>query len=420
LHGITETNPQYLTVKKEPLRRTGGKLSSQKSYRTQTVAKIEQDYTNHRKMQIASIKKQQSNRRSSVMNRVAARKKATAKVRSTNALLKSVYFSNLHNTSISKIIDAMDFVVLEQDDNHEICHQGDVADTFYVIVSGTCQITVNGQPIAVLGELDIFGESSLFVDAKGQSIRNATVTKTVDERCLQLLTLSRDKFNVLLASGALNEDCINKLKLVADQRAKKNRPTKFGDILKKAIVLNDVNNVIETSLSSAKRHREKVIKEKNQAGTRLKKRLSKRSLSTASRPSETRTPEQTPETRTPETQTHKHHDATNDDVEKHRSLLAKTIQSADTFRRLVLKIGTSMRSLPRERKIDGNTVVGKKMFLVLAKKITEKKLKLTLSLTVKEGLWLSACNSSKRPAETTSVELNDLSCAVLESWLGVE
>ena len=419
LLGIAETNQQYLTVKKEPLRRTGGKLSSQKSYRTQTVAKIEQDYTNHRKMQIASIKKQQSNRRSSVMNRVAARKKATAKVRSTNALLKSVYFSNLHNTSISKIIDAMDFVVLEQDDNHEICHQGDVADTFYVIVSGTCQITVDGQPIAVLGELDIFGESSLFVDAKGQSIRNATVTKTVNEHCLQLLTLSRDKFNVLLASGALNEDCINKLKLVADQRAKTNRPTKFGDVLKKAIVLNDVNNVIETSLSSAQRHREKVIKEKNQAGTRLKKRLSKRSLSTASRPSETRTPEQTPETRTPETQTHKH-DATNDDVEKHRRLLAKTIQSADTFRRLVLKIGTSMRSLPRERKIDGNTVVGKKMFLVLAKKITEKKLKLTLSLTVKEGLWLSACNSSKRQAETTGVELNGLSCAVLESWLGVK
>ena len=193
----------------------------------------------------------------------------------------------------------------------------------------------------------------------------------------------------------------------------------LGDVLKKAIVLNDVNNVIETSLSSAQRHREKVIKEKNQAGTRLKKRLSKRSLSTASRPSETRTPEQTPETRTPETQTHKQ-DATNDDVEKHRRLLAKTIQSADTFRRLVLKIGTSMRSLPRERKIDGNTVVGKKMFLVLAKKITEKKLKLTLSLTVKEGLWLSACNSSKRQAETTGVELNDLSCAVLESWLGVE
>ena len=264
-----------------------------------------------------------------------------------------------------------------------------------------------------LVKLQLMGNrSSLFASAKGQSIRNATVTKTVDENRLQLLTLTRDKFNALLASGVLNEDCINKLKHVADQRAKTKRPTKFVNVLKKAIVLNDVNNVIETSLSSAKIHREKVMKKQTQAGTRLKKRLSRRSLSTVSRPNEQ---EQTPE----QTQKHKH-DATNGDVEKHRRLLAKTIQSVDTFRRLVLKIGMSMTSLPRERKIDGSTVVGKKMFLVLAKKITMKMHKLTLSSTVKEELWLSACNSSKREAKTTGVELNGLPCAVLETWLGVE
>ena len=207
----------------------------------------------------------------------------------------------------------------------------------------------------------------MFADAKGQSIRNATVTKTVDENRLQLLTLTRDKFNALLASGVLNEDCINKLKHVAGQRAEANRTTKFGDVLKKAIV---------------------------------------------SRPNEQ---EQTPE----QTQKRKH-DATNDDVEKHRRLLAKTIQSVDTFRRIVLKIGMSMTSLPRERNIDGNTVVGKKIFLVLAKKIIVKMHKLTLSSTVKEELWLSACNSSKREAKTTGVELNGLPCAVLETWLGVE
>jgi CRP-like cAMP-binding protein len=57
--------------------------------------------------------------------------------------------------------------------------------------------------------LDIFGESALFTEANGLSKRRATVS-TVDQS-VQLLALSQMKFNNLLASGALNEECVNKL-----------------------------------------------------------------------------------------------------------------------------------------------------------------------------------------------------------------
>jgi hypothetical protein len=146
-------------------------------------------------------------------------------------LLKSVYFSNVDPTSISKIIDEMDFIAI-RDNNCEMCRQGDNADIFYIIVSGTCQVTIDGKPVALLGAMDIFGENALFTDAKGRSRRGATVTTvtTVNNEIesVQLLALSRKKFNKLLVSGILNEDCVGKLKLVAETRKKENEQNNVG------------------------------------------------------------------------------------------------------------------------------------------------------------------------------------------------
>jgi CRP-like cAMP-binding protein len=116
----------------------------------------------------------------------------------------------------------MDFLVIEET-NSEICQQGDFAGIFYIIISGACQVTMNGKAIALLGELDIFGENALFTGANGKSRRGATVTTINDEiEKVQLLALPRKKFDKLLASGALNEECIHKLKQVAEMRKKKN------------------------------------------------------------------------------------------------------------------------------------------------------------------------------------------------------
>ena len=119
----------------------------------------------------------------------------------------------------------MDFLVIEET-NSEICQQGDFAGIFYIIISGACQVTMNGKAIALLGELDIFGENALFTGANGKSRRGATVTTINDDiEKVQLLALPRKKFDKLLASGTLNEDCIQKLKQVAAMRKQKNEQT---------------------------------------------------------------------------------------------------------------------------------------------------------------------------------------------------
>jgi CRP-like cAMP-binding protein len=189
------------------------------------VKEIQKKHQNHRNVAVENIKKRQSNSRTSLELRVQARKK----VKHSNALLKSVYFSNVDPTSISKIIDEMDFIAI-RDNNCEMCRQGDNADIFYIIVSGTCQVTIDGKPVALLGEMDIFGENALFTEAKGRSRRGATVTTINNEiETVQVLALPRKKFNQLLASGILNEDCVGKLKLVAETRKKENEQKKVGN-----------------------------------------------------------------------------------------------------------------------------------------------------------------------------------------------
>ena len=157
-------------------------------------------------MALTKIAKQQTHRRQSLQLRVQAR----TKVKHSKVLSTSSYFSTLDSVSISKIIDEMEFIAIEEH-NYDVCRQGDVADIFYII-TGICQVSIDGNAVALLGELDIFGESALFTEANGLSKRRATVS-TVDQS-VQLLALSQMKFNNLLASGALNEECVNKLRQV--------------------------------------------------------------------------------------------------------------------------------------------------------------------------------------------------------------
>jgi len=186
------------------------------------VEEIEQNHQAYRNMAVHNIIQRISKRRTSLGLRVEARKK----VKQFNALLKSDCFSNLDPASISKIIDEMEFIVIKEN-NYDMCRQGDNATIFYIIVSGACQVILDGKPVAMLGEMDIFGESALFTDGNGQSIRGATVTTVIDglDNNVQVLALPRAKFNTLLASGVLNEHCVNKLKAVAEQRRQENATT---------------------------------------------------------------------------------------------------------------------------------------------------------------------------------------------------
>ena len=108
-----------------------------------------------------------------------------------------------------------------------ICQQGAAADKLYLIVSGSCQVEINGEVVATINELEIFGENALFAMSKSDTAaattartRGATVT-TVEES-VQLLCLSLVEFQRLLASGTLTKECLKKLKAVADNRHAEN------------------------------------------------------------------------------------------------------------------------------------------------------------------------------------------------------
>ena len=148
---------------------------------------------------------------------------ARKKAKQFQALAKTEVFADLDDDSRNKIIDAMEFA-RTSGIGTTICEQGEVADMFYLIVSGRCGVVIDGASVAALEELTVFGESALFPDAKGQAVRGASVITATEE--VQLLTLTKVKFDALVGSGALNKDCVEKLKTIAAQRVTANEHKK--------------------------------------------------------------------------------------------------------------------------------------------------------------------------------------------------
>ena len=115
-----------------------------------------------------------------------------------------------------------------------LCRQGDAADRFFVIVSGSCDVTRQiGPPgrsecvkVAALPELAVFGESSLIVVGGQPAIRNSTVTST--SGVLKLLALSRGGFSKLETSGGLSPACVAALHAVREKREEENRQNERG------------------------------------------------------------------------------------------------------------------------------------------------------------------------------------------------
>ena len=147
-------------------------------------------------------KRQQKQRRSTQM-RLTAR----LKIRKTKALTKVPIFKDIPKEGIESILECTTYEKHEKDDI--LCKQGDVSLAFYIIVSGTCVVTVvhdsvdNIRRVGTLKELDFFGEGALF---KGERTRNATVT--AESEYVQVLLLSRINWDNLLKSGALSNEIV--------------------------------------------------------------------------------------------------------------------------------------------------------------------------------------------------------------------
>ncbi|HJL14456.1 MAG TPA: cyclic nucleotide-binding domain-containing protein [Sandaracinaceae bacterium LLY-WYZ-13_1] len=107
------------------------------------------------------------------------------------ALSHIVLFSELDMKELVKVANAFDHRDHRADE--VVVHEGDVAETLFVIVSGTASVTRNGTDIAILRAGDHFGEMALL----SRRPRSATV-RTLDP--CSMLALERDRFYELMGA----------------------------------------------------------------------------------------------------------------------------------------------------------------------------------------------------------------------------
>ena len=218
---------------------------------TNTVDAIQKNSSNNRNSYVKKIKKRHTARRSSLQAKVEARNLARQKAKHSNALTNSKIFSNVDTKSIAEITDQMEYEMYQ--DKNVICKKGDAAIHLYLIISGTCVVTIDGKEISRMHELEVFGESALFPSKNGLAIRSATVTSV---GVVQLLSLSKEKFDALVESNTLNENCMKKLRQVlkdhedADKKKRKNDNEDSNEIkVSTSIVKKKVKDDTEIKVS---------------------------------------------------------------------------------------------------------------------------------------------------------------------------
>ena len=191
------------------------KMSRTRSSRSRQVESIMKTSDQNRTLAVESIKTRQMKRRSSLLHRVQKRNAA----KGYEALQKCALFSNLSKKAILTIVEQMEQIVAGP--GEVICSQGEVAETFYVVIRGHVNVSIDGKQVAVLSNDDVFGETALINPIDEQPLRNATVTVDGGE-CAQLLALTKHYFDLLLKSHTFGAETLRILTTLAENRANKN------------------------------------------------------------------------------------------------------------------------------------------------------------------------------------------------------
>ena len=159
------------------------------------------DSESNLKEQFAKTKKM---RAVNLQQRIAAR----SKVRQANALTKAKVFEGIDADTTDKILKKMAYERYEEGDH--LCEQGEKADRFFVLVSGTCAVKQDGNQVGVLEALDIMGENAL-----SGGTRSATVTAT---SVVQTLELTSDAFGELVEQGIIAKEVLVRVRDVQKER----------------------------------------------------------------------------------------------------------------------------------------------------------------------------------------------------------
>ena len=103
--------------------------------------------------------------------------------------LKAIpFFGSMSKKDLANVAQQTDEVDVSA--GKVLAREGDLGDSFFIIDSGTAEVTRGGERLAELGPGDFFGEMAL-VDADR---RTATVTATSD---MSLIVMTRSSFRQL-------------------------------------------------------------------------------------------------------------------------------------------------------------------------------------------------------------------------------
>ena len=103
--------------------------------------------------------------------------------------LKGVpFFSSMSKKDLAAVAQQTDEVGVAA--GKVLAREGDFGDEFFVIDSGTAEVTRGGEPLAELGAGDFFGEMALIEENR----RNATVTAISP---MSLVVMTRASFRAL-------------------------------------------------------------------------------------------------------------------------------------------------------------------------------------------------------------------------------
>lgn len=200
------------------------------------VNQMHHEHQQHQQELNNTLKKKQIQQRRNTRLRVEQRTQARAKLKKLKTLSRIPAFSSIKEEELQGMIDAMTYEEYEDSAGAVLCHQGDVADTFYVIMKGECGAYVDtdmdsqfghgisGGRLEKVGTIPthaFFGESSL-LSAPGSknAERNATVKIESDE--LSLLVLTKKNFYALIDNGTLDRSVLQGVQQVEHERHDRN------------------------------------------------------------------------------------------------------------------------------------------------------------------------------------------------------
>jgi CRP-like cAMP-binding protein len=96
------------------------------------------------------------------------------------ALRRAPLFDGLAKKELTELARATDELAVPA--GTVLCREGSLGSEFFVVVSGTAEVTRDGKLLATRSSGDFFGEIALLATTK----RTATVTATTDLRCFVL------------------------------------------------------------------------------------------------------------------------------------------------------------------------------------------------------------------------------------------